>query len=439
MWMACTAWLAWMGVALAGPYEDGVAALKTGDLVSARSLLTAAVEANPKHVRAHWELGWAHWVAEDLAATARAWAAVEALDGSLEDVGFWRQAAATRAALAAVEVTLPEVETEPSGAGTVRLVAAGDTMMGSDLRRGDRGLPPDEGRQLFEEVAPIFTAGDLAFLNLEGPLADGLPSTKCGPTSSSCYAFRTPTAFAGRLQEAGVDVVSLANNHAFDLGPAGQQSTMDALDAAGVAHAGRYGDVASLTAKGQTVAVVAAHSGACCLNVNRVEEVQAAIRQADASHDLVVFSYHGGAEGSGARHVPGKTEVAWGEKRGDVKALARAAVDAGADLVIGHGPHVLRAMEVYKGRLIAYSLGNFTGYAQFGTKGGFGGHTVMVDAELDHNGALVSARLHPIRLDERSVPRLDPAGVGLGHVRELTAADFPETGVAVTEDGQLTW
>jgi len=429
----------WIACALAGPYEQGVAALKANDAVRARSLLTQAVEAEPDHLRAHWELGWAHWVAGDFAATSRAWSRVEELDPDFEDVAFWRQAAATRAELAAVELTLPSVEESPSGQGPVRIVAAGDTMMGSDLRRGPRGLPPNEGRELFADVASVLSAGDLTFLNLEGPLADGLPSTKCGPTSSSCYAFRTPTAFAARLAEAGVDVVSLANNHAFDLGPAGQSSTMAALDAAGVAHAGRYGDVGPVQAGGASVAVVAAHSGACCLNVNRIEEVQAAIRLADASHDLVVLSFHGGAEGAGARHVPGRTEIAWGEHRGDVKALARAAVDAGADLVVGHGPHVLRAMEVYRGRLIAYSLGNFTGYAQFGTGGGVSGHTVVLDATLDGNGALVSARLHPIRLDERSVPRPDPAGTGLGHVRELSAADFPTTGVQVADDGSLRW
>ncbi len=434
MWM-----VAGMAVALAGPYEEGVAALKAGRVDEARALLATAAEAEPGRVAPHWELGWAHWVANDFAATARAWATVEQLDPAYEDVSFWRQAATTRASLGAVQLQPSAVVAQPDEGARLTVVAAGDTMMGSDLRRGASGLPPDEGRALFEEVAPVFRGADLAFLNLEGPLADDLPSTKCGPTSSSCYAFRTPTAFAGRLAEAGVDVVSLANNHAFDLGPAGQASTMAALDAAGVAHAGRYGDVATVVAGGQRVAVVAAHSGACCLNVNRLEEVQAAIQLADAEHDLVIFSFHGGAEGARARHVPGQTEVAWGEKRGDVKALARAAVDAGADLVFGHGPHVLRAMEVYQGRLIAYSLGNFTGYAQFGTKGGVSGHTVMVEATVASNGALVSAKLHPIRLDERSKPRLDPAGVGLGHIRELSAADFPDSGVKVADDGALSW
>jgi poly-gamma-glutamate capsule biosynthesis protein CapA/YwtB (metallophosphatase superfamily) len=429
----------WLGLAMAGPYEDGLAALKAGRVDEARALLATAAQAEPTRVEPLWELGWAHWVADDFGATVEAWGGVKALDPSHPDVDFWLNAATVRAQLATVEAEAPPVAESPDEGAPLRVVAAGDTMMGSDLRRGSAGLPPDEGRQLFADVAPVLSAGDLTFLNLEGPLADDLASSKCGPGSSSCYAFRTPTAFAARLAEAGVDVVSLANNHAFDLGPAGQNSTMAALDAVGVAHAGRYGDVASVTAGGRSVAVVAAHSGACCLNVNRIEEVAAAIRLADRTHDLVVLSFHGGAEGSKARHVPGRTEVAWGEQRGDVKALARAAVDAGADLVIGHGPHVLRAMEVYRGRLIAYSLGNFTGYAQFGTGGGATGHTVILDATLAPNGALVSAQLHPVRLDERSVPRIDAAGVGWQHIRELSAADFPDTGVKVDEAGVLSW
>jgi hypothetical protein len=214
---------------------------------------------------------------------------------------------------------------------------------------------------------------------------------------------------------------------------------MKALDAVGIAHAGRWGDVARIERDGVKIAMVAAHSGVCCLNVNEIRELQAAVVEADRDADIVVFSFHGGREGADARHVPGKVEVAWGERRGDSKALAHAVIDAGADLVLGHGPHVLRAMEVYRGRLIAYSLGNFMGYRQFGTAGGYGGRTVLLEAELAGNGVLVSARLHPIALDGESIPRPDPAGEGLQHVRELSAADFPETGVKVAPDGTLSW
>jgi len=328
---------------------------------------------------------------------------------------------------------------EHPDAPTVVLVGAGDTMMGSDLRKGPRGLAPGNGESIFTDVAPIFEQADVAFLNLEGPLADGLPDRKCGPKSTACYAFRTPTRYTAALVSAHIDVASLANNHAMDLAAAGMQSSMAALDAVGIAHAGRYGDVAYVERDGVTVAVVAAHSGTCCLNVNRLDEVTQAIRAADANADIVVLSFHGGAEGARHRHVPGKTEIAWGERRGDVKALARAAVDAGADLVLGHGPHVLRAIERYRGRLIVYSMGNFVGYRQFGTQGGYGGTSVMVEVQFAQNGALIAAKLHPIALDGTGVPHPDPSKLAHRHILELSHADFPDQGLKIDGDGVVSW
>jgi hypothetical protein len=428
--------------AFAGPYEEGVAALKSGEPEVAKTRLRAAVDADPTNASAWWELGWAHWSLEDWSGAATAWSEVERLNPKQDELQHWLGSARTRAALSEVGGENPPVETAPSG-GRLTFAAAGDTMMGSEIKKGPRGLAPGNGESIFVDVKDVLSAADVAFLNLEGPLADDLPSTKCGPNSTSCYAFRTPTRYAAALVSAGIDVASLANNHAFDLGAAGQQATMDALDAVGIAHAGRYGDIATLkrTVDGQpvTIAVLAAHSGSCCLDVNDLDEITAAIRLADREADLVVLSFHGGAEGYKARHVPGKLEIAWGEKRGDVKALARAAVEAGADLVLGHGPHVLRAMEVHEGRLIAYSLGNFVGYRQFGTRGGYGGTSVVLEAELAANGALVSARLHPMALDGEGVPHPDAKGAALDQIRELSAADFPETGVRVNPDGTLAW
>lgn len=428
----------WWSLALAGPFEDGVAALKGGRADEAVARLGEAVAASPEHVEAWWELGWARWTLDDFDGAAEAWARVERLDPGKADLQAWLGAARTRSALARVKGPPPPVEVAPD-ARRIRFAAAGDTMLGSDLRKGAAGLPPGDGEVVLDAVAPRFRAADVAFLNLEGPLADGLPSTKCGPSSTNCHAFRTPTRFARALVYAGIDVASLANNHAQDLGVAGQEATMRALDAVGIAHAGRYGDVAIVERDGLKVAFIAAHSGSCCLNVNRIDEITAAVRLADAEADLVVLSFHGGAEGANARRVPGKVEVAWGEARGDVRAMARAAVDAGADLVLGHGPHVLRAMEVYNGRLIAYSLGNFTGYRQFGTQGGYGGTSVILDATLAGNGVLVEARLHALALDGESIPRPDPTGTAWKQVGELSALDFPETGVKVGAEGVLSW
>jgi hypothetical protein len=113
-------------------------------------------------------------------------------------------------------------------------------------------------------------------------------------------------------------------------------------------------------------------------------------------------------------------------------------VDAGADLVIGHGPHVLRAMEVYRGRLIAYSMGNFVGYRQFGNVGQLG-ISAALEVELAANGVLRSARVHPMALDRDAVPHPDPTGAAIAVIQELSDADFPTSGVQFQPDGEIRW
>ncbi len=336
--------------------------------------------------------------------------------------------------------TEPDPVVPMAGVGaSVTFAAAGDTMMGTATRKGPKGLAAGNGEGLFTGINPWMQAADVAFLNLEGPMGDGIPATKCGPNSSNCYAFLTPTRYVAALKGLGVDMVSLANNHGWDAGKPGQDQTMSTLDAAGIGHSGPPGDVSIIERNGVKIGMVAAATSGCCLNINRIEEVTQAIRELDAKVDIVVLSFHGGAEGSRYRHVPGKLEIAYGEKRGDVKKLARAAVDAGADLVLGHGPHVLRAIEVYRGRLVVYSMGNFCGYNQFGTRGGYGGTSMVVEATLAGNGVLTAARLRSVALDNLARPRPDPTGRALGQIRALNRSDFPATGVKVAEDGTLSW
>ena len=436
--MSAWALLTWILGAGSSDYQSGVDALRAGEATTAQTHLQAAAAAEPQNVKAHWELGWAYWLQGDFAAAAASWSTVQTLDPTHAEVGTWLPQAQERARLAGLSAAPGEVPLQPS-AKTLSFAAAGDTMMGTALRRGPSGLAPDDGAQIFEGVAPWLREADVAFVNLEGPLADGLPQTKCSPGSKSCYAFSTPTRYAQALVDAGVDWASLANNHSMDLGPAGMTSSMATLDALGIAHAGQTGDVAIIERDGIRIGLIAAHSGSCCLNVNRPEEIAAAVADLDTRVDIVVLSFHGGAEGAAHRHVPGKLEIGYGERRGDVKAVARAAVDAGADLVLGHGPHVLRGMEVYKGRLVAYSLGNFVGYKQFGTQGGYGGTSVVLSAVLADNGVLVSAQLHPVALDSDGQPRPDPSGAAWAQIAELSAADFPQTGVKVGPQGELSW
>ena len=160
--------------------------------------------------------------------------------------------------------------------------------------------------------------------------------------------------------------------------------------------------------------------------------MHAAARRAD----LVVVFFHGGAEGAAALHVPYGREHAFGEDRGDLRRFARRAVDAGADLVLGSGPHVLRGMELYERRLIAYSLGNLSGWRNFGT-GGTLSYSALLTAELSPSGRLVGGRVTSLRLDGRGVPRRDPAHGAERLMRRLSRSDFGDSGVWFTRFGTV--
>ena len=421
-------------------YRDGVDALKAGKFEEALNYLKQASEAQPQAAEIWWELGWVYWRLDRYEEGVTAWNRVKSLNPEHPELEQWLPQMISRRDLARLPVDVEvSSKTELSSVtGELRLMAVGDLMMGSDIRHGDAGLPPDDGRELFTGLPAIMSQADVTFANLEGPLSDTLPDQKCKGRKGNCFSFRTPTRYADRLTELGIDVVSLANNHASDIGPKGFIHTMDALDERGIAHAARVGEVARFEAKGRKVHVVAAHSGGCCLNVNRIKDVQAAIkRERAAGADVIIFSFHGGAEGAKARHVPGKLELAWGEKRGNVKALARAAVDAGADVVVGHGPHVLRAIELYKGKLIAYSLGNFCGYRAFSVRSIYSRTSAILDVVIDEAGNFVRGKLVPLRLDQQARPRLDPEKHSFSQVSELGQKDFPDTYVSVGSDGTL--
>ena len=298
-------------------------------------------------------------------------------------------------------------------------------------------LDPRDGRTLLAEVAPLLVRADVAFANLEGPLADGGRSEKCaGSRPGRCYAFRVPTRYGKLLADAGVDVVSLANNHAGDFGDAGRASTRATLDALGVRYAGAPGEVARLEVRGRRVALVAFSTSSGTNDLRDLGEAARIVAAAQRDADLVVVSMHGGAEGADRQHVPAGRETFLGEDRGDLRAFARAVVEAGADLVVGHGPHVVRGMEVVKGRLVAYSLGNFATYGGMNLSGP-NGLTLILEVSLAPDGAFLGGRIHPGRQERPGGPRLDPAGEVVGVVRRLSLEDFGASAVRVADDGTV--
>lgn len=315
------------------------------------------------------------------------------------------------------------------------LAAVGDIMMGTDYP--ENILPDDDGVGFLEAVTPILTAPDVTFGNLEGVLQDGGEPVKQCKDKRICFLFRTPTRYAQYLARAGFDVMSLANNHARDFGEEGRSSTMAALDAVGIHHSGREGTTASWIANGRRVALVAFTPNVGSNLLNEPETARLLVAQLAATHDIVIVSFHGGAEGNGAEVLPFAREVFAGEDRGDVVEFAHAMVDAGADLVLGSGPHVVRPLELYHDRLIAYSLGNFATYYGISVEGIRGIAPILL-CTLDEQGRFVSGRILATTQLRPAGPTPDASGAVINLLRTLTDNAFPQGRLLIGEDGTLT-
>jgi hypothetical protein len=323
-------------------------------------------------------------------------------------------------------------------APNIVISAAGDIMLGSTYP-ASRGLPPEDGATMLRDVTPLLSGADLTFGNLEGPMLEGGTSSKCRPESKSCYAFRVPTRYGKYLKEAGFDVMSLANNHASDFGAEGRQSTMRVLDSLGIAHSGGdFNDIPILTIKGRRIGVIAFAFNAISYNVNDIETAREVVAKVKAKCDVVIVSFHAGAEGAAAQHVPQGTEIYLNEKRGDSRAFTHAIIDAGADLALGSGPHVVRGMEIYRDRLIVYSLGNFAfhgfGFANLDGTMRPTGWSLVLDITIDSSGKFVSGRIHPL-VETAEGPRPDKNRTIIGIARSLSRDDFGPSAVKISDEG----
>lgn len=336
------------------------------------------------------------------------------------------------------------VKTDPTpkkvGSGEpITIAAGGDIMMASPFPNETR-MPPNDGADTFKAVASLFQNADIAFGNLEGPMIDGGISAKCGKGRPNCFAFKMPTRYGKYLKEAGFDVLSVANNHASDFGDEGRASTRKVLDQLGIKHVGSDKNqfaMAVVEAKGKKIAFIGFAHNNVQPNVNDLVFARQLVEQANKKADLVVVSFHGGAEGSGQTRVPQKTEIFFGESRGNLPLFSRTVIDAGADLVLGHGPHVLRGMEIYKDRLIAYSLGNFATYGWFQIMGATA-ETLVLDVKLDADGKFAGGKIHPFVLVDRGILTKDETKSAISTLRRLSQLDFPTTAPKIADDGTIS-
>lgn len=324
---------------------------------------------------------------------------------------------------------------------TVRIAFTGDIMMGTtfpDSVHGT-GLPADDGKHIFDDVKDIISGVDFAGGNLEGSFLEGPGHRRKMTNPKTYFIFRMPPKYVNNLLDAGYDFVGIANNHINDFGEPGRQSTMKTLRDAGLAHAGlkNHCETAYVERNGVRFGIAQVGHGMNNVDVNNIEEVKRVVKQLRDSADIVILSFHGGAEGSAHTHVPGKLEYYVGEQRGNVKEMARAAIDAGADVVFGHGPHVVRAAELYKGHVIFYSLGNFCTPYRMGIAG-LTGQAPVAEVEVDMNGKFVGGKIHSFIQQRGLGPRKDTSNAAARQIRNLSLQDFPESPLIIAEDGTLS-
>ncbi|TXJ51120.1 CapA family protein [Brachyspira aalborgi] len=310
----------------------------------------------------------------------------------------------------------------------------GDVMTGSDYP--DKSyLPSNEGKDIFKSVENYFRNSDVNFANLEGAIAN--TNTQSSKRSKNSYSFRMPPYMANRIAEAGFNIVAVANNHSRDFGDKGYKQTQEYLKNAEIKIVGNILNTATIIEiKNKKIGFLAFYYFSYANNsIQDITSAKALVEKTKKECDFLIVSFHGGAEGGNMFRVPKETEIFYGENRGDVYKFARAVSDAGADLIIGHGPHVLRAMEIYNNSFIAYSLGNFVGYKQFSLAGN-NGISAILQITLNDNLKINSAKVIPIKLINGGIPSVDSSNEAIKKLNNYADLDFPNSGIKFNSEGE---
>ncbi len=333
----------------------------------------------------------------------------------------------------------------------VRICAMGDMLLGNNLdtlwtraasqRVGYYVEPFPDPEILLEPRTPQLDDADIVLLNVEAAIPEGSAPPKCRPGSTACYAFRQPirTAFALRqfAQPAAV-VANVANNHALDAGVTGYGATIRHLRDAGIFVTGTDTlAVPVITPLGDTVGVLGFSPFVAGPDPRDLASVRRHVERAARRFPRVVVTMHMGAEGRGAQRTPDRSERFFGEDRGNSVAFAHTAVEAGAALVVGHGPHVLRAAEWVDDSLILYSLGNTLTYGPFNLREP-SNRGAIACATIDARARVTSAVLRSTMQQRPGVAAADPTFRGAALVDSLGRLDFPHTGARVVHDSLLT-
>lgn len=319
------------------------------------------------------------------------------------------------------------------------ITGVGDIMLGTSFPSSKYLPPHDNPFLLLESVADTLISSDITFGNLEGSfLNKGEAVKKCRDTTL-CYLFRMPERYVSALISTGFDILSLANNHFGDFGLPSRNRTKEILDSAGIKYAGLIEHPWSIFSKDSlTYGFCAFAPNAGTVNINELSEAGEIVRLLADTCDIVIVSFHGGAEGADFQNVPREDEIFHGENRGDVYKFAHTMIDNGADVIFGHGPHITRAVEVYKDRFISYSLGNFCTFGRFNLAGP-NGLAPIIKLNVDTTGRFLSGRIIPVYQPWPGGVKYDVKRRVISKIRDLTAADFPDAAINILDNGEIIY
>ncbi len=330
----------------------------------------------------------------------------------------------------------------------VHFCAGGDVSLGTNLDTtwsigrfadGDRVRALPDPFALLAPILPLVADANIILLNVEGAIGSGPAPRKCARRSTLCYAFRQQPAVAKALRhvnDSAFVVGNVANNHAHDAGEPGLAETLRLLGEAGVLATGADTLATAVpVGDGDTIAVLG-FSPWSVGGITDLDAVRRHVARAAARYGRVIVTMHIGAEGEPARHTVDKIERFAGENRGNSVAFAGAAVDGGASIVIGSGPHVLRAIEWRGSALVAHSLGNLVTYGPF-NHATYTDHGALLCATLGADGSVRDAVLRSTLQRTPGYVQADPDNLGAHDIAELSKRDFPATGADISPSGEI--
>ena len=322
---------------------------------------------------------------------------------------------------------------ESADAKTINIQAVGDVIPGTNFP--NYRLPRNKNSLIRPSVRKYLKRADLLFGNFESTLTSHPYSAK-DTSRGQVFAFRSPPSYGKLFADVGFDVFNIANNHAFDFGKVGFRDTVKNFANYGIQTVGRKNQILFLEKKNMTVAMIGFAPYKVYNSIHDLQTAAALVKAAKRRANIVVVSMHVGAEGPKAMYVKNQNEYFYGENRGNSIKFARTMVDAGADLILGHGPHVPRAMEIYKDKLIAYSLGNFLGYRTLSTRAQ-AGYSMILEVKLNQWGDLVGGKIIPVRMTRRGTPYIDQYFRTVGLLRYLNRKAFPHKQFKINKFGEI--